>query len=217
MKPYFEDKGITIYRGDAREILPRLPSADLLLTDPPYGIGEANGKNKSRTNLAAAKDYGSESWDDTPASQWLIDCAREAARHSIIWGGNYYALPPTSCWLVWDKDNSGDFADCELAWTDLPIAVRKFKWRWNGMLQENMAHKEPRIYPTQKPIALMKWCIAQAGVVYSLIDPFCGSGSSLRAAKDLGITAIGIDRREQACEIAAKRLSQEVLNFENVA
>jgi DNA modification methylase len=214
LTPYYQESGITIYHADCRAVLPLLPSVDLVLTDPPYGIGEAAGKNKNRSALAKSADYGNESWDDAPAPQWLIDWVRQLARQSIIWGGNYYTLPPTSCWLVWDKDNGeNDFADCELAWTTLPSAVRRLKWTWHGMIQENMARKEPRVYPTQKPIALMKWCIGLAGAVETILDPFMGSGSTLRAAKDLGKQAIGIDRREQACEIAANRLRQEVLAF----
>src|SRR5580765_6450137 len=100
-----------------------------------------------------------------------------------------------------------------MAWTNLKSAVRKFKWRWNGMLQENMTRKDSRSHPTQKPLALMKWCIGLAGPVSTVIDPFMGSGTTLRAAKDIGLTAIGIDREERYCELAAKRMSQEVFAF----
>jgi site-specific DNA-methyltransferase (adenine-specific) len=210
--PYYEHGGIVIYHADCREVLPFVGEVDLLCTDPPYGIGEARAKNRTRSNIAAATDYGVAAWDDAPPSRWLFDWLAEISRHQIIFGGNYFALPASSCWLVWDKDNTGDFADCELAWTNLHKAVRKFVWRWNGMLQEPGARKETRFHPTQKPEAVMRWAIGQAPNDCTLIlDPYMGSGTTLRAAKDLGRRAIGIEIDERYCEIAARRLSQNVL------
>ena len=214
MKPYYEDAaaGIVIYHGDCREILPMLEPVDLVLTDPPYGIGEARGKNKSRGQLAKPKDYGVAAWDDAPPARWMFDWLMEISQHQIIFGGNFFGLPASSCWLVWDKDNSGDFADCELAWTNLKKAVRKLQWRWNGMLQENMGKKEFREHPTQKPLEVMKWAIEQApSDCQTILDPFMGSGTTLRAAKDLGRKCIGIEIEEKYCEIAVRRLQQEVL------
>lgn len=217
-KPYYEHAGITIYHGDCREVMEeweglRMKSFDLLLTDPPYGIGEAAGKNASRGHLAQAQDFGDEAWDDEPISHDVMVTARRMAQHHIIFGGNYYQLPPTSCWLVWDKDNgSNDFADCELAWTNLKKAVRRLRYRWNGMLQEPGIPKEHRQHPTQKPEAVMRWCLIQApDTVKTVLDPFMGSGTTLVAAKRLGRKAVGIELHEKYCEIAAKRLSQDVL------
>jgi DNA modification methylase len=226
LKPYYSHNGIEIYHGDCRALLPSL-RADLLLTDPPYGIGEAAGANKSRNKpfgkslphntrnrIIPARDYGVADWDDKTPADWLFGLMRESATWQIIFGGNYFPLPPSRCWLVWDKDNSGDFADCELAWTNLDKAVRKIRWRWNGMLQEHMDDKEVRVHPTQKPEAVMRWAIKQAPEsVQSVLDPFLGSGTSLVAAKALGKSGIGIEREEKYCEIAAKRLSQEVFSF----
>ena len=214
MKPYYEHGGITIYHGDCREILPTLEPVDLVLTDPPYGIGEAAGRNKSRGKMAISKDYGNASWDDAPPDKETIDLAIAAGRSAIVFGGNYFALPASPCWLVWDKDNGDtDFADCELAWTNLSIAVRRIRWRWQGMLQEHGGkHKEFRQHPTQKPLAVMKWCIERVpGNPQSIIDPFMGSGTTLRAAKDLHRKAIGIEIDERYCEIAANSLRQNVL------
>lgn len=214
-KPYYDSKGITIYHGDCREMLGSLGRMDALVTDPPYGIGEARGKNKSRSNAAPAKDYGVAHWDDAPAARWLLDWLCEITEFQIIFGGNYFALPPSPCWLVWDKDNSGDFADCELAWTNLRKAVRKFIWRWNGMLQEPGGPKEERCHPTQKPLPVMKWALSHLTLrpQRTVLDPFMGSGTTLRAAKDLGLKAIGIEIEEKYCEIAARRLEQEVFDF----
>ena len=218
MKPYYDEDGITIYHGDCRELLPTL-KADLLLTDPPYGIGISSrntvgSSTKRNGKVILARDYGVSDWDDAPPPEWLLMLMREQTRWQIIFGGNYFPLPPSRCWLVWDKDNSGNFADCELAWTNLDKAVRKLKWRWNGMLQEDMEHKEFRTHPTQKPLAVMKWALAQAPEgVTNILDPFMGSGTSLVAAKAAGIRAIGIEREEKYCADAAERLSQGVLSF----
>jgi DNA modification methylase len=214
MKPYFQDDAVTIYLGDCREILPSLPKVDLVLTDPPYGIGEANGKNKSRGLVAQPKDFGIASWDNKPIPQELLDLVISKATYSIVFGGNFYSLPASSCWLVWDKDNGEtDFADAELAWTNLKQAVRLFKWRWNGMLQDNMKNKEYRYHPTQKPVPLMEWCISKVSDVNLILDPFMGSGTTLRAAKNLGRKAIGIEIEERYCEIAAKRMAQTVMEL----
>jgi len=137
------------------------------------------------------------------------------SKYQVFFGGNYFSLPPSSCWLVWDKVNGeSDFADCELAWTNFPKAVRRIQWRWAGMLQEDMSNKEYRCHPTQKPLAVMKWVISQAPKeCKTLLDPFMGSGTTLVAAKALGLSAIGVEMDESYCESAAKRLSQEILDF----
>lgn len=219
MKPYYEEDGITIYHDDCAEILPALGGFDLLLTDPPYGIGEAAGKNKSRGKLAVAKDYGSAAWDDLPPSHELISLCRSVARLQVIFGGNYFSLPPSRCWLVWDKQNgASDFADAELAWTNLPMAVRLKRYIWAGMLQQHMgSQKEHRVHPTQKPLQVMTWALSLAGdSVKTVVDPFAGSGTSLVAAKRMGRIAVGIEREEQYCEAAAKRLAQRELFVESL-
>ncbi len=218
MKAYYQDKHATIYHGDCRVILPTLGPVDAIVTDPPYGIGEAAGKNSSRVNAAAPKDYGNDAWDDKPPPAWVFGMIQEYSRYQIIFGGNYFALPRSSCWLVWDKDNTGDFADCELAWTNLKKAVRLLKYRWNGMLQEPGRPKEFREHPTQKPVQVMTWALSHLPApAQTICDPFMGSGTTLRAAKDLGLKSIGIETEEKYCEVAAKRLAQEVLNFGEVA
>jgi DNA modification methylase len=219
VKPYYEQSGITIYHGGALAVLDmweglRTQSFDLLLTDPPYGLNEAAGKNKSRGKIAVSRDYGCDSWDDRPATE-AIAMARRFCRHQIVFGGNYYDLPPAKCWLVWDKENGAtDFADCELAWTNLNKAVRRLTYRWQGMLQEPGMPRELRQHPTQKPEAVMRWALLQAPEgVRTVLDPFMGSGTTLVAAKRLGRAAVGIEREERYCEIAAQRLAQEALDF----
>lgn len=216
MTPYYEQDGIVIYHGRAECVLPTLPPFDLLLTDPPYGISEARGKNKSRGRLAVAKDFGVSDWDDAPPPRWLLDQAIALSRWQVIFGGNYFHLPPSKCWLVWDKENGAtDFADCELAWTNLDKAVRRMTFRWQGMLTEPGVPKEERVHPTQKPEPVMRWALLQApSDVRTVLDPFMGSGTTLVACKRLGRQAIGIEASEAYCEIAAKRLAQGALPLE---
>lgn len=212
MKPYYQDEAVKIYLGDCREILPTLDKVDLLLTDPPYGIGEAKNNNQSRGVLAKAKDYGLSDWDNSTKNTEL-GMAMACAKNAIVFGGNYYQLPSTSCWLIWDKENgANDFADAEMAWTSFKTATRIFRYRWQGMLQGNMKNKEIREHPTQKPLPLMIWCLEKySQPTDTILDPFMGSGTTLRAAKDLGRKAIGIELKEKYCEIAAQRMAQEVL------
>lgn len=186
--------------------MPRLASVDALVTDPPYGIREAAGKNVSRGLLAVAKDYGHSSWDDRTADSAVAE-ALDMAKWAIIFGGNYYALPPTSCWLVWDKLINGDFADCELAWTNLPKAVRRIQFMWNGMLR---AHGEPRgDHPTQKPVGVMKWCIGHIPEPnQTILDPFMGSGTTGVACVKMGRTFIGIEADVRYFDIACRRIDE---------
>jgi site-specific DNA-methyltransferase (adenine-specific)/modification methylase len=196
----------TLYLGDAREILPTLAKVDAVLTDPPYGIGEAAGKNASRTNAAAAKDYGDDNWDDEPISDELMALVRAAGRWNVIFGGNYYALPATSCWLVWDKLSTGDFADCELAWTNLPKAVRRLRYLWNGMIRANGEVRGD--HPTQKPLGVMAWCLQQLPTgVGSVIDPFMGSGTTGVVCARAGLRFVGIERKTAYFDAACRRIA----------
>jgi site-specific DNA-methyltransferase (adenine-specific) len=205
MKPYFEFGGISIYHGDSREILPKLGRFDLLLTDPPYGINADRDRNCAKNGWV---DYGSSGWDKEPVSDELLALCRSKAEASVIWGGNYFDLPISMGWLVWDKGQR-DFslADGELAWTDQNRALRIFTFSRAAALQDGRSH------PTQKPLVLMKWCLTFFPLAKSVLDPFMGSGTTLRAAKDAGLTAVGIEREEKYCEIAAKRMAQEVMEF----
>lgn len=198
----------TLYLGDCLDILPTLVKVDAVITDPPYGIGEAAGKNASRGNLAIAKDYGYDNWDDKPISDELFNLAVSAGKYAIIFGGNYYRVLPSSCWLVWDKENgNNDFADCELAWTNLPKSVRIIRYMWNGMLRAN---KEPRgDHPTQKPLGVMQWAINHVPLPAEIIlDPFMGSGTTGVACMSLGRKFIGIEIEEKYFNIACERISQ---------
>jgi len=211
-----------LYLGDCRDILPHLPKVDACITDPPYGIGESSKKVESRQRggklgallgykgkaMADQKDYGAFDWDQSPPSQELIESLRDISRWQALFGGNYFTLPPTSCWLVWDKLNGdNDFADCELCWTNWPKAVRRMQWRWNGMLRQG---NEARHHPTQKPLEVMKWVIDLCPKADSILDPFMGSGTTGVAAIQLGRKFIGIEREERYFQIACERISNAV-------
>jgi DNA modification methylase len=197
----------TLYLGDCLEIMPTLGKVDAVVTDPPYGIGEAAGKNKSRGNLAVSKDYGDDEWDNKPISPELMAMTMAAGKWNIIFGGNYYDMPATSCWLVWDKVNGdNDFADCELAWTNLPKAVRRIKFMWNGMLRANGETRGD--HPTQKPIGVMRWCLTQIPDAKTIIDPFMGSGTTGVACVKEQRSFVGIEREPKYFDIACKRIEE---------
>ena len=220
MKPYYDDgRGITIYCGDCRDILPHLDPVDLVLTDPPYGIGHKRGISSSRVTgpTVVRSDFHGEAvtGDDVPFDPRPV---LSLQRPTILFGANHYAdkLPPSAAWLVWDKRvdlTPNDFADCEFAWTNLGGVARIFRLRWYGLIRDSELRVK-RHHPTQKPEALMRWCVSFAPDAQTILDPFMGSGTTLRAAKDLGRRAIGIEIEERYCEIAAKRLAQEVLPFD---
>jgi DNA modification methylase len=204
VKPYYEADGITIYHGDCREIAPSIGTFDLLLTDPPYGLGEAVwGRNKPTPNQRWRSGGPGTEWDaDRAEVLWLLPFAREA----IVWGGHLMDLPTMRGWLVWNKViRNWSSGTSELAWTNLDIPIDTFDYSHGQLAHEGKAH------PTQKPVPLMKWCILKANDAQLILDPFAGSGSTLRAAKDLGRKAIGIEIVEKYAEVAAKRLAQGVL------
>jgi site-specific DNA-methyltransferase (adenine-specific) len=214
--PYYEREGITIYHADCREILAALPMPDLLLTDPPYGIDYRT--SSSRSALAVSNDFAPVHGDDTP-----FDPAHLLAYGRVVlFGANHYAdkLPASPSWIVWDKLDGltskreigfNVSADCEMAWTNLGGPARLIPLRWIGLMK-GTERDERRVHPTQKPVALMARIIsAHTEPGHLVLDPYMGAGSTLVAAKTLGRRAIGIEIEERYCEIAAKRLSQDVL------
>jgi site-specific DNA-methyltransferase (adenine-specific)/modification methylase len=202
----------TLIHGDCREVLPLLPPCDLILTDPPYGIGADRNLRANKQHGKAAvpsKDYGAGDWDNEPPPVWLVELMRAKSTHQILWGGNYYNLPPAVGWLVWDKENGENcYADCELAWSNLPQAIRRLKYRWAGMLQQDMANKEVREHPTQKPVPLMRWSLMQAAAAQTVCDPFMGSGTTGVACALEGRKFTGIERERKYFDIAVERISR---------
>lgn len=201
------------YNMDCMEGMKQFPDKffDLAIVDPPYGIGENGSRSHTRGKLATAKNYKAFAGGDKkpPDEDYFAELFR-VSKNQIIWGANHFISrfgKDSSCWIVWDKDNTGDFADCELAWTSFPTAVRKFKFRWNGMLQENMKNKEIRIHPTQKPVALYSWLLnnyAKPGD--KILDTHVGSASSLIACHDLGFQYVGFELHPYYFKAASDRL-----------
>lgn len=201
---------------------------DLAVVDVPYGIGEDGSKSKTRgkqsnfernnnSNAKAyAKDYKPFFGNDLkpPDDTYFKELFR-VSKNQIIWGANHFIskIPYDShCWIVWDKDNGeNDFADCELAWTSFDTSVRKFKYRWHGMLQENMKNKEIRIHPTQKPVALYEWILtryAKEGDI--ILDTHVGSASSLIACHNTNHKFVGFELDEYYYKISKERLDREM-------
>lgn len=209
MTPYYDDGRCVIYHADCRDVLPALGRFDLLLTDPPYGIGR-DGQKQTTGGHGGRKAYEHLGWDSTRPDPDTFALILAAADTHIIWGGNYFAdlLPASPRWLVWDKGQRITQSDGELAWTSLPgLALRIWELNRVALMRDGAVH------PTQKPLELMSWCLSFAPDARTILDPFMGSGTTLVAAKNLGRKAIGIEIKEQYCEIAAKRLSQEVLEL----
>ena len=182
---------------------------ELAIVDPPYGINMDGGKIGGG-KCGTAKNYTKKQWDDKPPDKSYFDELIRVSKNQIIWGANHFIsrIPyDSSCWIVWDKDNTGNFADCELAWTSFNTAVRKYRYRWNGMLQENMKNKEIRIHPTQKPVALYKWLLKNyANKGDKILDTHVGSASSIIACIDMGFEYMGFEIDKEYYEAAQERM-----------
>jgi len=213
---YHETEHGILHCGDCLDILPTLAdkSVDLVLTDPPYGIGAYANGTMGGGVLAKQSTFAKTNWDNEIPSAQIFEQMTRASKEQIIWGGNYFVdrLWNSSCWLVWDKVNGkNNFADCELAWTSYKTAVRIFRHKWQGMLQENMKEKDKRYHPTQKPISLFEWCLSNYSEPGNLIlDPFAGSGTTAIACVRLNRKYILIEKEEKYCEIAARRIETEL-------
>lgn len=191
----------TLYHGDCREILPTLPKVDAVVTDPPYGINHARDRNSEKDGWV---DYPCSGWDKErpPADVFASMLSRSDAQ--IIWGGNYFTdyLPPTMQWLVWDKGQRNfSLADCEFAWSSQRKAARIFDYPRSRALQDGKQHA------TQKPIALMEWCIDMLGHPQTILDPFMGSGTTGVACANLGRKFIGIEIERKYFDIACERIA----------
>lgn len=225
-----EDFVNKIIQGDCLEVMKQMPDkcVDLLIADPPYGInvGRPIKREREKVQVGGAKPFGKgrntrsiapksyRGFDDSRIpSKEVFDEMFRISKNQVIFGANYFTeyLKNSSCWFVWDKDNGESyFADCELAWTSFDTAVRKFKWKWNGMLQERMGEaKEERYHPTQKPIPLLAWILRNYSKETDIIlDPFLGSGTTGIAASMLNRKFIGIEISPDYCKIAEERIRQ---------
>jgi DNA modification methylase len=185
--------GQRLILGDCRDIIGEL-EFDAICCDPPYGIGITRSNR-----LAVSRGMGGGSWDDDPADiSWLPPISAP----SIVWGGNYFGLPAHRGFLIWDKNNAGrDFADCEMAWTNIDMVARIFQLRPMNM-------DGGKVHPTQKPVALMEWCLGFLPAARTILDPFMGSGTTLVACQRLGRMGTGIELDPDYFAIACKRVDE---------
>ena len=209
MSIYYQDEWVTLYHGDCLTEHREWLDADVLVTDPPYGLGKilhSPGVGSGNRKWAKFYSEGAPTWDASIVNE--VTSMPEHFTESIIWGGNYYPLPPARGWLIWDKMvRKFSSGHAELAWTTIDQPIRAFSFS-NGQLAT-----EGKDHPTQKPVSLMDWCVQFTADGASVADPFAGSGSTLVAAKRIGRKAVGVELDERYCEVAAKRLAQGALNL----
>lgn len=194
----------TLYLGDCLEILPTLDKVDAVVTDPPYGIGEDGGDKSRRRHYEPLVIHERMAWDKNRPSKKAFDYLIAVSDEQIVWGGNYFAdyLPPSMGWLYWDKRIGGDFSDGELAWTSQHKAVRDF----SKSSFHNLKGGHWRQHPTQKPVALIEWCIDLLPLPQTILDPFMGSGTTGVACANLGRKFIGIEIEPKYFDIACERI-----------
>ena len=188
-----------LYCGDCREILPMLPKCDLILTDPPYGIGA--DKAKAHSSIRDNDAWERRDWDNATPPEWLFGLMREKSGTLMVWGGNYFAdmLPASSGWLCWRKpqaETGFSLADIELCWTSMDFAART----------KTLPRRDGNEHPTQKPVAVMEWALSFAPKAATVCDPFMGSGTTGVAALRSGCEFIGIEREPKYFDIACKRI-----------
>jgi len=208
---------IELTNEDNMQLMARYPDKyfELAIVDPPYGIGEDGAKNHSRGKATKATKYVAKNWDSSAPSMEYFKELKRVSKNQIIFGANHFIenIPNanSSCWIVWNKMNTGDFADCELAYCSLNTAVRKFDFMWNGMLQGDMKNKEIRIHPTQKPVALYKWILDKyAKQGDKILDTHLGSASSVIAAHDYGFELVGAELDKEYYEKGIQRVKNHI-------
>lgn len=199
MRPTWESDGVQLYLGDCLQIMPELAGVDAVVTDPPYGINIA--ANPFRQKFAKS------AWDAESASAEQIAELRRVSRYQIIWGGNYFLLPPTRGFLVWDKQQAYEFSSamCEAAWTNLDKTAKVYR---------RAAWQFEKEHPTQKPVGLMVWCLGYLpDDVACVLDPFMGSGTTGVACVQTGRKFIGVEIDPGYFEVAKKRISEAQLQM----
>jgi site-specific DNA-methyltransferase (adenine-specific) len=203
-----------VIQGDCLEVMKGIPdkSVDMILTDPPYGIGISKKNTLSIKGVSdKTREFTEMKWDSFIPTKEYFDEIIRISKNQIIWGGNYFAhlLPPTSCYLVWWKKDGlprGTFADCELAWTSFKQPAQVYNSRWHGFIRDS---KEDRYsHPTQKAQDVMQWCIENFSKEDNIIlDPFAGSGTTGVACKNTNRNYILIEKEPEYVEIINKRLA----------
>jgi len=182
---------------------------DLAIVDPPYGIDLANmnmgaGKSAKASKIENRK-WKAKDWDkNTPSAEYFEELMR-VSKHQIIWGGNYFELPPCYGYVIWDKQipEGLSFADCEMAWTSIKRAAKIFSY-------SAYKDKKFKFHPTQKPIRLYTWLLANyAKEGDKILDTHVGSASSLIACHQLGYDVTGCELDEEYYKLAQQRIKEE--------
>lgn len=181
----------TLYLGDCAEILPTLGKFDAVVTDPPYGIGISSNPVRQK--------HEKMDWDNSTPTIDLMDLVLKSGNYVIVWGGNYFNLPPSQGFFIWDKLQPENFslAMVEMAWTNIKTPAKMFRQSVTSYSKE---------HPTQKPVNLMEWCISYCKDVKTIIDPFMGSGTTGVACMNMKKQFIGIEREQKYFDIACKRI-----------
>lgn len=202
-----------LYLGDCLEVMKELDPVDAVVTDPPYGVNLGRGFGGGGKGLAGRRDkhvrkYKNGDWDKKRPPRESFDCMISLASAHIVWGGNYFTdyLPVSGKWLFWDKvQTMPTYSDGELAWTTLQgDAVKQFTYNGSGF----HAKEKERVHPTQKPLALMRWCLEFLPDAKSVLDPFMGSGSTGVVCAKMGRKFVGIELDPDYYEIACKRVEE---------
>lgn len=210
------DENSIIYNMDCMEAMKEMKDNefDLAIVDPPYALKEDGLKNHSRSVLAKSKQYTVKNWDRKHCSKYYFKELKRISKNIIVFGANHFIeniqKANSSGWIVWDKQNgNNDFSDCELAYTSFNKGLRKFTFKWHGMLQGDMKNKEVRIHPTQKPVKLYEWILTNyAKKGDRILDTHLGSGSSRIAAKKHGFDFTGFEIDKEYFENSIKRYNQ---------
>lgn len=207
--------GQRLILGDCLKVMPELGRFDAVVTDPPFGIKRDKGFGVVGSagwggfyaKREGVKRYDG-SWDADRPPEEFFKLSLAIADRAIIWGGQFFAdlLPPQGKWLWWDKcQTMPSFGDGEMAWTNLSgDAPKKFVYSNNGL----MAKEKDRVHPTQKPIALMQWCLGFLPDARTILDPFMGSGTTLVACQRMGRSGTGIEMKPDYFEIACRRVDE---------
>ena len=197
-----------LYHADCREVLTLLPKADAVITDPPYGMGRDRGMggggwDSTRKYKRTPKSYEGQ-WDAAAPSDETMALVIGAAGSAIVWGGNYLGLKSAGRWLIWNKQQvMPSYSDAEIAWTNLSgDSVKMFT------LHCNAARLDAGQHPTQKPTALMRWCVDLLPSAKTVLDPFMGSGTTGVACIQSGRSFTGIERERKYFDIACERIER---------
>lgn len=184
-----------VVMADCLEAMKLIPdkSIDLILTDPPYGIGIASNPFRQK--------FEKKEWDNAPITEDFIREIFRISKEQIIWGGNYFELPPSQGFLIWDKVQPEDFSSAmvEFAWVSKQMPAKMYRQRVVSM---------EKFHPTTKPVDMMRWCLNLFPEARLICDPFMGSWTTARACKDLGRNFIGFELEEDYCKVGEERLRQ---------